>query len=63
MIELKSTFALCDIWRHRNPKIRTFTFLLFGKITGLALFIRRISRLDFFCFKCFAKVKFAKQMS
>ena len=46
MIKLKNTFELCDTWRLRSLKIKRFTFL-----TG---FIQ--SRLDFFCFKCFARV-------
>ena len=49
MIELKNTFELCDIWRLRNPKIKRFTFRQNHR-TG---FIQR--RLDFFCFKCFAR--------
>ena len=50
MFELKSTSALCDIWRRSNPKIKILTF---GQNYG-ADFIE--DRIDLFSFKCFARV-------
>ena len=50
MNQLKNTFELCDIWRLRNPKIKSCTFCKNHRASSIQ------RRLDFFCLKCFAKV-------